>query len=230
MGRTLAVGWGVERGQRDSAVGRYAFGGLWVLAALLPLVGLASLLMRSQLDPNYDNHKVHFVLFVGVGAIVSVLAYVAGEAATKRGDARVLLMSLAFLLTGGFLALHAVGTPGILFASEHSGFDIAISAGMELAAVFAFASAFVDLRPGWATRVMCHRARLRRGAFAAMALWFAWTVAKLPPLSSAHSEGGTGSLLTWVAVAGALLYAVAAVRYWVLFRERLTLLPASVIA
>src|SRR5690242_5753750 len=83
-----------ERPARDSMLRRGAFGSLWVLAAVLPLVGLASLLLRSQLDPNYDNHKVHFVLFVGVGAIVTVLAYIAGEGATKRGDARVLLMSL----------------------------------------------------------------------------------------------------------------------------------------
>ena len=215
---------------RDSVLRRYTFGGLWALVAVLPLVGLMSLLLRSRLDPNFDNHKFHFVLFVGVGAVIAVLAYMAGEAATRRGDARVLLMSLAFLLTGGFLALHAVGTPGVLFANEHSGFDIAISAGMELAALFAFASAFVDLRPGWATRVMFRRAQLRRGAIVAMAVWFVWTVAELPPLGAPHSEGGTRNLLTWMAIGGALLYAVAAVRYWVLFRERLTLLPASVIA
>ena len=62
-----------------SALARHGFAGLWVLAAVLPLVGLVSLLLRSQLDPNYDNHKVHFVLFVGIGAVVSVLAYVAGR-------------------------------------------------------------------------------------------------------------------------------------------------------
>ena len=216
--------------RRGSLLVRYRLIGLWLLAALLPLAGLVSLLLRSQLDPNYDNHKVHFVLFVGVGAIVTVLAYVAGEAATKRGDARVLLMSLAFLLTGGFLALHAIGTPGVLFASEHSGFDIAISGGMELAAVFAFASAWVDVRPRFAPLVMRRRALLRRGVLAVMGLWFVWTVAKLPPLHSPHSEAGTGSLLTWMAIGGAVLYAAAAVRFWVVFRHRLSLLPASIIA
>ncbi|MBV9166070.1 MAG: hypothetical protein JO342_07940 [Solirubrobacterales bacterium] len=94
-GAVSADGWTVRPG---SALIRV----VWLLAAMLPLVGLVSLLLHSQLDPNYDNHKVHLVLFVGVGAVVSVLAYLAGEAATKRGDARVLLMSLAFLLTGGF--------------------------------------------------------------------------------------------------------------------------------
>jgi hypothetical protein len=209
---------------------RHGFVGLWLLAAALPLAGLVSLLLRSQLDPNYDNHKVHFVLFVVEGAIVSVLAYLAGEAATKRGDARVLLMSLAFLLTGGFLALHAIGTPGILFAGEHSGFVIAISAGMELAAVFAFASAFVDVRPRFAPLVMRRRALLRRSVLAVMGLWFVWTVTELPPLTSAHSEAGTGSLLTWMAIGGAALYGAAAMRYWIVFRHRLSLLPASIIA
>jgi adenylate cyclase len=213
-----------------SALTQYAFVAVWLLAAMLPLVGLVSLLLRSQLDPNYDNHKTHFVVFVGVGAVVSVLAYLAGEAATKRGDARVLLMSLAFLLTGGFLALHAIGTPLVLFASEHSGFDIAISAGMELAALFAFASAFVDVRPRFAPLVMRRRSLLRGGVLAVMGLWFVWTVAELPPLNAPHSEGGTSNLLTWMAIAGALLYAAAAVRYWIIFRERLSLLPASVIA
>ena len=84
----------------------------WSLAAALPLIGLVSVLWHSHLDPNWDNHRVHFVLFLSVGAVDFVLAYAAGEAAERRGDARVLLMSLAFLATGGFLALHALGTPG----------------------------------------------------------------------------------------------------------------------
>jgi len=202
----------------------------WVLAAALPLVGLMSLLLRSQLDPNYDNHRVHFVLFVAVGVLVSILGYAAGEAATRRGDARVLLMSLAFLATGGFLALHAFGTPGILFYSEHSGFTIAISIGLLYSAIFAFASAFVDVRPGWAPLVMRRRNVLRAVVWMSVALWTVWTLARLPPVHSPLAEGGTGSLLSWLAGAGALLYAAAAVRYWLAFRHRLSLLPASIIA
>jgi class 3 adenylate cyclase len=209
---------------------RYSIIAAWVLAAALPLVGLMSLLLRSQLDPNYDNHKVHFVLFVAVGAVVTGLAYAAGEAATRRGDARVLLMSLAFLTTGGFLALHAIGTPGILFKGEHAGFKVAISVGMLLAAVFAFASAFVDWRPGLAPLVMLRRAYLRRGALMLMVVWFVWTVAELPPLSTATSEGGSGSLLSWMAGVGGVLYALAGFRYLQTFRGRLSLLPASIIA
>jgi len=56
----------------------------WVVAALLPLIGLVSLLARSKLDPHYDNHKVHFVLFLTVAAVDFVLAYSAGDAAHRR--------------------------------------------------------------------------------------------------------------------------------------------------
>src|SRR5690349_9387770 len=96
----------------------------WVLAALLPLVGLSSLLLRKQLDPHFENYRAHFVVFGIVGALAFVLGYGAGEAATRRGDARVLLLSLAFMATGGFMGIHAVGTPGILFSGEHSGFQV----------------------------------------------------------------------------------------------------------
>ena len=40
-----------------------------------------------------------------------VLGYAAGQAANRRHDARVFLLSLAFMATGGFLGLHALGPP-----------------------------------------------------------------------------------------------------------------------
>ena len=66
-----------------------------ILAAALPLVGLASLLLRSQLDPHFENYRAHFVVFGIVGAVAFILGYAAGEAANRRRDARVLLLSLA---------------------------------------------------------------------------------------------------------------------------------------
>src|SRR4051812_32396353 len=67
----------------------------WIAALLLPLVGLLSLLLRSKLDPSWENYRVHFVLFSTVGGGAYVLALVAGQSAERRGDARVLLISLA---------------------------------------------------------------------------------------------------------------------------------------
>ena len=97
-----------------------------VVLATLPLVGLGSLLLRSHLDPHFENYRLHFLVFGFVGAVAFTLGYAAGEAANRRQDARVLLLSLAFMATGGFLGLHALGTPEVLFSEEHPGFQVAI--------------------------------------------------------------------------------------------------------
>src|SRR5215216_3206865 len=167
----------------------------WAIAAALPLIGLVLLLWRAERDPQWINSEVHFVLFLAVGAVDLLLAYAAGEAAERRGDARVLLISLSFLATGGFLGLHAVGTEDVLFNEPLSGFKVAIPVGSVVAALFGGASAFVDRKPEYAPLVMRKRAILRRAVLVAMAVWFAWTVAKLPPLDQSSSEGGTRSLL-----------------------------------
>jgi adenylate cyclase len=202
----------------------------WVVVALLPLAGLLSLLLHSRLDPGWNNHRVHFVLFLSVAAADFVLAYTAGEAARRRGDARVLLISLAFLATGGFLGLHAVGTPMILFTEEHAGFKVAIPVGLLVASLFAAASAFVDVRPDLAERVIARRVLLRRAVIVAMAVWFVYTVAALPPLDRPASEGATGSLLAALAAVGTVIYGASAIRYYVIYRHGLRLLPASIIA
>ena len=58
--------------------------GAAAVAAALPLVGLASLLLRSQLDPHIENYRAHFVVFGAVGGLAFVLGYTAGEAFAER--------------------------------------------------------------------------------------------------------------------------------------------------
>jgi adenylate cyclase len=201
-----------------------------LLAVALPLIGLVSLLLRSQLDPHFENYRVHFVLFGVVGTIAFVLGFAAGEAANRRGDARVLLLSLAFMATGGFMGLHALGTQGVLFSGDHSGFKVAIPVGLLVSAGFAAASAFVDVRPEFARLAMRYRRLLRAAVLAAMCGWFVWTVLNLPPLDGPDSEAARGSLLAVFAIVGTIVYAISAARYWTLFRQRPNLLPAAVIA
>lgn len=209
---------------------RAATGAAVAAAAALPLVGLASLLLRSHLDPHIENYRAHFIVFGTIGGLAFTLGYTAGEAAKRRGDARVLLLSLAFMTTGGFLGLHAFGTQGVLFTKEHAGFQVAIPVGLLVSAAFAAASAFVDVWPDVGLWLIRHRASLRVAALVAMAGWFAWTVLDLPPLHGPDSEAGGGSLLATTAVAGTIVYAVSAARYWVIFRHSRKLLPLSVIA
>ena len=203
---------------------------LVLAAASLPLVGLVSLLLRSQLDPHVENYPLHFVVFGIVGAVAFGLGYAAGEAANRRGDARVLLLSLAFMATGGFLWLHAVGTPSILFSDEHAGFQVAIPVGLLVSAVFAAGSAFVDVRPEIGAVLIRRRTLLRLAVLVAMGVWFVWTVANLPPLGGPNNEAATNRVLTAIAVLGTIMYAVSAVRYWSIFRHGRNLLPVAVVA
>ena len=219
----------VDRGRRRRARrGALVAGSLVV--AVLPLAGLASLLLRSHLDPHIENYRLHFVAFGIVGATAFLLGYTAGEAANRRGDARVLLLSLAFMATGGFLGVHALGTPGILFMEERGGFQVAIPVGLLIAAVFATASAFIDLRPDLIPWLIRRRTLLRGAVLLSMGAWFAWAAVRLPPLQGSGTEAATDGLVLAVAVVGTAMYAVSAVRYWSLYRDRWNLLPAAVIA
>ena len=200
------------------------------LAVTLPLVGFVSLLLRSQLDPQFHNHQAHFVIFGLVGGVAFALGYAAGEAANRRGDARVLLLSLAFMATGGFMGLHAFGTAGVLFSESRAGFQIAIPVGLLVSGFFAAGSAFVDARPDLGPRLIRQRGKLRGALLIVMATWFLWTLANLPPLRGPNSEAATGRVLAAMAILGTIIFSVSAVRYWHLFRHGPTLLSTAVIA
>src|SRR5271165_3239077 len=118
---------------RSPAATKVVLTAAWIVALILPLVGLVSLFLRRHLDPAWEDPRLHFVLFLTVGGSAFALAYVAGQAADRRGDARVFLLSLAFLVTGGFLAIHAIGTPGVLLNDELPGFKMAIPVGLLIA-------------------------------------------------------------------------------------------------
>jgi class 3 adenylate cyclase len=158
------------------------------------------------------------------------LGYAAGEAANRRQDARVFLLSLAFMATGAFLGLHALGTPEILFSEGYAGFQVAIPVGLLVSAVFAVASAFVDLGPALASGVIRRRQLLRAAVIGATGLWLVWTLARLPPLRGANDEAATDAMVAALAVVGTAMYGVSVMRYWRLYRHRWNLLPAAVIA
>ena len=162
----------------------------WILAAALPLVGLVSLLLREQLDPDWDNHRVHFVLFLAVGARSSCSPTRPARRPNRRGDARVLLISLAFLATGGFLGLHALGTRASCSRASTRASRWPSRSGSCSPRCSRVASAFVDLRPALrAVRGAPPRGCCARGVVAAMAVWFVWTVAELPPLDAPEQRG-----------------------------------------
>jgi len=62
-----------SRTSRERARG-FALLAIGIVAAALPLVGLVSLLLRSELDPHIENYPLHFVVFGLVGAVAVALA------------------------------------------------------------------------------------------------------------------------------------------------------------
>jgi adenylate cyclase len=191
----------------------------------VPLLGLLLLLRRPGLDIRWENHPAHFWLVLGTAIISAVLAYATGEAAGRRGDARLLYVSLAFLSSAGFLALHALATPGILLAKSNTGFAIATPVGVALGSIFAALSTR-ELSGDSAVRNVRLGKRLRLALLGLMVLWGVWSVAELPPLNRPpqFAEG----LPLWLAVPAVLLYAWSAVRYIQLWRRQPSLMLLAV--
>ncbi|MDQ4019765.1 MAG: adenylate/guanylate cyclase domain-containing protein, partial [Actinomycetota bacterium] len=78
-----------------------------IAAALgAPLVGLVVVLAAPRLDVVWEHHPAHFWLVLVAAATNVTLAAVTGEAARRRADARLFLVSLTFLSAAGFLGLH----------------------------------------------------------------------------------------------------------------------------
>ncbi len=211
-----------------AAVLRWRFG---TVAALLlaPLAGLAILIFQPKFDIAWEHHPAHFWLVVSVGAINAVLAYATGTAARLRSDARLLLVSLAFLAAAGFLALHALATPGVLLATPNPGFTLATPVGLFVASVFAAASS-LRLGEERARAVVRHGAWLLWGLALLMVLWATASLARFGPLGSAAVVEGAPGWLVVIAIAGLLLYAFSVFRYLRLPRQSASPLPVALAA
>jgi adenylate cyclase len=185
----------------------------------LPPAGFWLLLAAPSLDGHWEQHPAHFWLVLGAAAINASLALATGDAARQRGDARLFLVSLAFLSAAGFLGLHALATPGVLLDGRTAGFVIATPIGLLVASGFAALSA-EPLDGPRARAVMRHASALRWALIGVMVLWAVVSLTKLPPLDDpTPAEKASGPLIA-LAVAGVGLYGYAAWRYLRLYRER----------
>src|SRR3954454_6824475 len=194
-------------------------------ALLLPLAGLVLLVTEPSLDVMWEHHPAHFWLVLAAGGLNAALALATGAAAERRGDARVTLVSLAFLAAAGFLGLHALATPGVLLDAPNTGFAMATPVGLVVAAGVAFASSAPLEGPAGVAVV--RRIGVVRGVLlGAMAVWAVVSLAGVPPLDDpAAPERASGPLVV-LAVLGLVLYGAAVVRYLRLLLER----PAGMLA
>jgi adenylate cyclase len=193
---------------------------------LLPLAGLVLLLARPKLDIKWEHHPAHFWLVLSVALINVVLGLLTSEAASRRADARLFLVSLALLTSAGFLALHALATPGVLLSGPNTGFFIATPVGLLLAACFAGISA-LELDDTRTVVLRRRQAALMLGLVALFLAWAAASLLRLPLLNRPAPEEAPVVLRVLTPI-GLALYAFAAFRYAGLYRQRRRALPLAV--
>lgn len=199
------------------------------VALAIPLVGLALLRANPGWDATWQHHPAHFWLVLVAALLSAATAYGTGQAASRRGDARVMLVSLAFLSAAGFLGLHALATPKVLLEGTNPGFNLATPVGIAVGSLFAAASTG-DIDGSHAVRAMRVARRLRIALVLALAGWAAVSLLRLPPLDAGAGPERTSGPMVILAVAATLLYAWSAVSYVRLWRRRHGLMPLAMAA
>ena len=152
------------------------------------------------------------------------LAVVTGDAARRRADARLFLVSLAFLTAAGFLALHALATPGVLLDQPNTGFVVATPVGLLVAAAFALASS-VEFGAERSAQLMRYAVPARLVLLGGMGAWATVSLAGLAPLDEPLPPDAAEGRLVGLAIPGIALYGIAAFRYLRLYGGR----PAPVL-
>ena len=191
----------------------------WMLLLALPVIGLLLLLVRPELDMHWEHHPSHFWLVLLTAAGSVALAYVTNVVATRQRDARLVLVSLAFLASAGFLGLHALATPGVLLDTPNAGFVLATPVGLFIASFFAAAS--VTALGGPRAVVVLRLRPVLLGFIVGLLLTWAFvSLASLPPLNGPLPATEASGPLALLAIAGVGLYGFAAFRCFRFYLER----------
>ncbi len=198
---------------------------VWVLHLALPVAALWLLLARPQVDAVWQHQPSHFWLVLVVAAVNVAVGARISVTARRHTDARLFLVSLAFLSSAGFLALHALATPGVLIGHANTGFDVAQPVGLALASVFAVASC-LPFSAERADRTFRALVVLRAVVAVVLVAWAVVSLADLPPLNQPPPPArDVEGPLAIVAATSVGLYVVAAVRFYLLHRRS----PAAVL-
>ena len=193
--------------------------GVVLAVAAAPLALLLLLLARPSLDAGWENRPAHFWLVLAAAAMATALGYGVHTAARRRRDARLLLISLAFVASTGFLGLHALATPGVLLGGPNAGFELATPFGLVVAGAFAAAAA-LELPPTRAEAVVTRGRTLLGSLVGLLALWAVLSLAELPPLDDPRAAEQLDGWHLVLAAVGVGLYGLAALGFGRLFRRR----------
>jgi class 3 adenylate cyclase len=192
------------------------------LALAVPIAGLVLLLRVPSLDVHWEHHPSHFWLVFLVALLNVALGLVVSETASRSRDVRLFLVSMVLLTSAGFLALHALATPGVVLAGPNGGFTLATPVGLVLASAFAAASSLeVD------ARAATLQTPLRVGLVTVLLVWAVASLAGVPPLDRVIASERAPWLLVVLPFSIAA-YVFAGWRYLRLYRVRRRPLPLAV--
>ena len=178
---------------------------------------------------RWEHHPSHFWLVLLVAVVNAGLGLTMSETARRRGDPRIFLVGLAFLAASGFLALHALATPGVLLEKGNAGFTIATPVGLLNAAVLAVASS-LDLTGRFGQAVIRGQNLLRAALVMLLLAWGIASLASLPPLDDPLAPEEAEGPLRVASLVGVVLFAVAAIRYRQLYLTTREPLPLAVLS
>lgn len=201
---------------------------VWMLHLAFPLAGLWLLLAQPTADVHWQEPVSHFWIVFIVAAVNIVIGLRMAAAAARRDDARLFLVSLAFLTSAGFFMLHALATPGMVVHHANLGFDIAQPIGLTVAAIFAVASA-LPLDGAFGRAVLRSRYVLQALLTLLVVVWGSVSLADLAPLSRTPGARDVEGPLAWVAAVTVALYVIAAAAYYRLHRRQPAAMLISVI-
>jgi class 3 adenylate cyclase len=196
-----------------------------VVVLLIPLAGLALLRGGPDLDQKWQHDTTHFWVVFLAALLSAITAYGTGTAAVRRGDVRVMYVSLAFLSSAGFLGLHALATPHMLVPAAAAGFNTSTPIGIAIGSLFAVAS----IREVDASNAAAEMRRARALRVALILLMVAWGVASLLRIGPFAGVGldHTSWPMVVSAVVAVVLFAVSAFAYLRLWVRRGGVLAAA---
>jgi adenylate cyclase len=191
---------------------------VWVAVAAAPLLLLTVLLARPAIDGEWENHPAHFWLVLGAALVATALGFSVTTASRRRQDARLFLISLAFIVSAAFLGLHALATPGVLLG-PNAGFELATPIGLLLAAGFSAAAA-IELRTSQSDAVLRLAPVMLTAIGVLVAGWAAVSLAELPPLDDPLAAEQLDGWQLLLAALGVALFGAAAFGFLRLYRRR----------
>ncbi len=186
---------------------------VWAVHLALPIAGLWLLLATPGADLTWQHHGAHFWLVLILAGVNVAIGTVMSRAANHRADGRLFLVSLVFLAAAGFLFAHAIATPGVLVGHPNAGFDMAMTVGLIIGSVLAVLSTLRLTGVGRGLR------SLRLILALVLVGWVLMSVLDVPPLNRQTQVRDVEGPVVWVCLAAVLLYVVAAVRFYGLYRR-----------